>query len=117
LFSEKKICFLTGFLTVLDVDMTAMLKNIKEDVPNAELVEILERYLAEAKSGKLRTMVLLRGYDGGRFSYSWFIDKSCSRYALVGATTMMNQDMITMNGLYFGDSELAEALAEITDKI
>jgi hypothetical protein len=89
-----------------------MIKNIKENVPDVELIAMLEKLLEQAKSGRLNTVVLIRGYDDGCFAHSWLINKHCKRISLVGAVQMMNYDLTTNTGLYFGDSELAEALKE-----
>ena len=88
----------------------AKLTEIKDRKPNKDTIDMLEKALAQAKSGELRTIVLLKGWDDDKFSDHWVLDNRSSRYKMLGAFSYLHHELLTNTGLEFGDSILANSL-------
>ena len=58
---------------------------VVEQTVNDDLVEFLEKLLAEAKSGELQHIVCATGWAGGFASYSWRVGAKNRIYTLLGA--------------------------------
>ena len=61
------------------------LVDIKDNTPNAELVEQLERMLEKAKAGEVRSWVSVFEWSDGSVSHGWAFDRFAARRTMVGA--------------------------------
>ena len=58
--------------------------DIKDMTPNPDLIEVLEALLEEAKSGELRSLLMLKGYDDNTYGHAWAWDRRNNPRAAVG---------------------------------
>lgn len=86
------------------------MNDIKDRTPNQDTIRALEDLLAQAKSGELRTVVVLTGWDDDSWTHQWSIDYRNTRRRMIGSMTMLNHDLITNQALSDGDSVLSRAL-------
>ena len=91
----------------------AELRNIKDSAPNAALIENLERMLADAKSGELRSMVWICGWNDDQVSHGWAHDHRNSRRRLLAEVLMLQHDWVTNTEFAEGDSILANAFYDL----
>ena len=92
--------------------MNSQVKDIKDMSPNPNLIELLEDYLKDAKSGELRSMVAAISWADDSVDHNWAIDKRSSERRLLAEVLMMQSDMVVNIGLKDGDSILARNLPE-----
>lgn len=88
----------------------AEIKEITDRTPNPETVSMLERMLEMAKSGELRTVIVIRGFDTDGVSHCWSKDHRNSDRRLLSELAITQHEFITSIGLREGDSILAEEL-------
>lgn len=86
------------------------LRDIKDKSPNQAAVDLLEKALAQAKSGELRSCVLVEEFDDGSTNHHWSIDKRSYRRMILAEIVMAQHDFTVNIELGDGDSVLAEAL-------
>jgi hypothetical protein len=84
--------------------------DIKDRAPNAETVAMLERLLAKAKDGELRTVIMICGYDDDCWYHSWSMDHRSSKRRMLGEFSLTQYDMLTNVALMDGDTIIANAL-------
>lgn len=72
-----------------------MLVDIKDMSPNPELIEELERMLAYAKEGKIRSMVSICGWYDDAASTGWALDQRNGTTRMLGAITLAQFDLAT----------------------
>ena len=89
-----------------------MVSDIKDRAPNLQAIQTLEKLLEYAKSGELRTIVVLAGWDNDAFNHHWSMDPRNSRRRLVGEMTMLWHDVVTNQSIADGDSSLALAISD-----
>lgn len=86
------------------------IKNIKDMTPNQETIRMLEHALEQAKSGELRSVLIVKGWEQNGVDHCWSVDKR-SYWRLLLAEIMLMQHDFTVNiELRDGDSVLASAL-------
>ena len=87
----------------------AKLVDIKDKAPNKALIEQLEQHLKDAKSGEIRTMLSITGWDDDSWSHSWAIDDRNSKRRLLGELSMLCFDIHTNTAFADEDSVLSRA--------
>lgn len=91
--------------------MTGKLTPIMDRTPNESLVGVLERLLAEAKSGELRTLFYVCSCSDDSVSNGWSWDaRTGNRRRIVGEVAMAQQDLIVAIHAAEPDSCLAKEL-------
>lgn len=90
--------------------MTDKLRDIKDRRPNKSLIEQIEKILSQAKSGEIRTMAYVVGFDDDGTGQGWIMDGRTSHRRVLGELTMLTHEYTTNLGLRDGDSVLSEAL-------
>jgi hypothetical protein len=88
----------------------ADIADIKDRKPNQELIKLLEKYLLEAKSGDLRTLICVAGYSDDKWSNWWALDVRNGTRKMLGEISMLHFDMLTNIALKDGDTFIARAL-------
>lgn len=88
------------------------LREIKDRTPNQSTIDMLETMLANAKSGELRTIVVVSGWDDDAWTHSWSIDARGSSRRLIGELTMLHFDMVTNQAFRDGDTVLNRAFED-----
>lgn len=86
------------------------MKDIKDRTPNQDTINHLERLLEKAKSGEIRTVIDLVGWEDDSWTHGWSIDARNSRRRMIGELTLMHFDMLTNQALDDGDSILSMVL-------
>lgn len=66
---------------------------VVDQAVNTDLVEHLEKLLAEAKKGELKYMVCALGWAGGAASYTWRVGAKTHIYTLLGALHTCAHDL------------------------
>ena len=94
--------------------MTGPTVDIKDRSPNEDLVSFLERMLDIAKSGELRSALVVSGYDDCSVQHSWRMDERNSARMMLAELLISQHELITAIGLYHDDSILADKLRELT---
>lgn len=84
--------------------------NIKDSAPNAATIDLLEKALARAKAGELRTVILINGFDDDGWSHGWSVDERTSKRRMLGQFSLAQYDMLTNVALMDGDTVIAGAL-------
>jgi len=85
-------------------------KDITDNAPNPDTIEILEGLLEDAKSGKLRSIVAVYGENDDSQRHAWSLDDRTSPRRLLAELTITNHEYITNLGLLEQDSILYKAL-------
>lgn len=89
-----------------------MLKNIKNNTPNAQLIEHLEWLLEKAKQGELRTIFNIAGWNDDQVTHGWAYDTRSSRRRLLAEMVLLQHDYITDTEFAENDSVLAKRFEE-----
>lgn len=89
--------------------MDSNLVDIKDRLPNDDTVDQLERLLAKAKTGKLRSIVTIAGWDDDCVSHGWSLDDRNSRRRLLAELLMLQHDFVVNIELNERDSVLSRA--------
>ena len=87
-----------------------MINDIKDRSPNKDTIAQLESMLADARSGELRTIIALTGWDDDSWTHTWSMDYRNTRLRMIGALTMLGHEISTNQSLSDGDSVLSMAL-------
>jgi len=82
---------------------------IKDKAPNQATIDMLEKALERAKSGEIRTVLCVYGYDDDSWSSGWSIDSRSSSLRLLGAVTQFSFQVQTNNALADEDNVLTQA--------
>jgi hypothetical protein len=88
------------------------LVDIKDMSPNEALVNYLEELLRYAKSGELRSAIVVASWADNRVNHGWEIDSRTRRRSLLGEVAYTQYELMTQIGLVEGDSVLAKSLYE-----
>jgi len=88
----------------------AAIADIKDRAPNADLIDFLEKKLEQAKSGELRSVVCITGYDDDTWSNSWALDIRNGTRRMLGEMSMLHFDMLTNIAIKDGDTCISRAL-------
>jgi hypothetical protein len=87
------------------------LRNIKDMTPNQETIRMLEAALEQARSGELRSVVIVKGWGRGGVCHCWSLDKRNYWRLLLAEIVMMQHDFTVNIELRDGDSVLSGALS------
>ena len=82
-------------------------RDVKDKAPNEDTIKMLEEALERAKSGEVRTVVMVVGWDDDSWTHHYSIDSRNTRRRLVGEVTMMQFDIVTNQALDDGNTVLA----------
>ena len=94
--------------------MTGPTVDIKDRSPNEDLVSFLERMLDLAKSGELRSALVVTCYDDCSVNHSWRMDKRNSARMMLAQLIISQHELITALGLSDDASILAQKLRSLT---
>ena len=83
--------------------------DIKDKTPNQATIDMLEKALEKAKSGEIRTVLCVYGYDDDSWSSGWSIDSRNTGLRLLGAVTAFHYQVQTNNALADEDNVLTQA--------
>ena len=86
------------------------LHDIKDKTPNQATIDQLEKALAQAKSGELRSVLIVKGWDDDCVSHTWSIDARSNCRMLLSDVVMIQHDLTVKLAIDEGDSVLAGAL-------
>ena len=86
--------------------------DIKDKTPNQATIDMLAKMLDDAKSGELRTVVVLTGFDDDSWGHAWSIDERNRRRRMIGEMTLLHHDLVVNQSLADGDSVLATAFSD-----
>jgi len=86
--------------------------DIKDRAPNKELVVQLESFLKQAKSGEIRSMITVIGWNDDCVTTGWVYDNRSSPRRLLAQLVMTQHDFIVNIGLHEGDTVLSNALTD-----
>ena len=89
------------------------LSEIKDMSPNQDVVAILERMLDRAKSGELRSALVVQGYSDDTVCHSWALDWRNSPRRMLAELVMTQHDFVVNLEMKERDSVLSMALDEI----
>ena len=90
--------------------MSVSIVDITDRKPNDETVGVLEKMLAHARSGELRSVVMVVGWSDDSVTHHWSLDTRNGRRRLLGGITMLQHDMASTLNIIEGDSAMAKAL-------
>ena len=79
---------------------------IQDKTPNKSTIRALERLLEEAKSGELRSIYYLCGWENDGVSHGWVRDRRNSRMRILGGMRMLDFEMATNEAMDDPDSVL-----------
>ncbi len=71
------------------------LTEVKDRSLNQKTVDSLEKLLKRAKSGELRTIITISGWDDDHWSSSWSLDTRSDRKRMLGEISMLQFEMQT----------------------
>ncbi len=83
--------------------------DITDTKPNEALIEHLERLLEFAKSGELRTMLSISGWNDDAWSHGWVLDDRNSKRRMLGELSMLSYDIHTNQAFLDGNTVLNNA--------
>ncbi len=83
--------------------------DIKDTTPNPSLIRQLEMMLKDAKSGELRTLVWMSGWDNDSVTHGWSLDHRNSARRILAELMLLTQDFTVNIGFMDDDSVLAKA--------
>lgn len=89
--------------------------DIKDRSPNLDTITLLERLLAEARAGELRTLVCVAGSDVDSWQHDWVIDQRSSKRRLVGEVTIMQHEIVNNVALADDGSVIAVAMQRMLE--
>lgn len=89
--------------------------DIKDRSPNQDTITLLERLLAEARAGELRTLVCVSGSDVDSWQHDWVIDRRSSKRRLVGEVTIMQHEIVNNVALADDGSVIAIAMQRMLE--
>ena len=84
--------------------------NIKDMSPNAATIKMLEDALVQAKSGELRSVVIVKGWEQGGVDHCWSLDKRNYWRMLLSEIVMTQHDFTVNIEMRDGDSVLYKAI-------
>ena len=85
------------------------MQDIKDRTPNANLIRLLEKILKDAKSGEVRTCIILTGWADDSVSHSWSLDTRNSRRKILAEMVMMLHNSVNSIEFLEKDSVLYQA--------
>jgi len=85
----------------------ADLVDITDRTPNPDLIAMLERMIADAKAGELRSAVVVCGWQGDRASSGWQLDARTSGRKLLGEIAVLQFDFLAGLAVREGDGTFA----------
>ncbi len=83
--------------------MSADIRNVKDCAPNEATIRHCEKLLELAKSGRLRSMLIVMGWDDDAISHCWSMDKRNGRRRFLGGIELAKFDFLTDTAA--GDSD------------
>ena len=89
-----------------------MLRDIKDLSPNEHTIRMLEQMLENAKSGELRSVVVLSGWDNDGVTHSWSLDRRTTRRRMLGELSMLQYDLLTNTAFEDGDTVINKAFQD-----
>lgn len=88
----------------------AKLLDIKDRAVNKSLIDQIEKMLSQAKSGELRSIFYVKGWDNDNVSHGWCMDSRNNRRMILAEMVMATHDMTVNIELQDKDSVLTYAL-------
>lgn len=88
----------------------AELHDIKDRSPNPDLIAMLERNLAVAKAGDLRSVVMVLGWGDDTVSNGWSVDPRSNRRMMLAEMAMCQADFIVKISVEDGHTVLSHEL-------
>jgi len=86
--------------------------DIKDRSPNQALIDLLEKQLELAKSGELRSAIIVNGFNDDSVEHVWAIDRRSSWRMLLSELVILQHSFTVNIELRDGDSVLAMALQD-----
>ena len=86
---------------------------IKDNSPNQDVVAMLERLLDKAKSGELRSALVVQGYSDDTVCHSWSLDWRNSPRRMLAELVMTQHDFVVNLEMKERDSVLSMALDDL----
>ena len=83
------------------------LKDIKDKAPNEHLISSIENLLKRAKSGEVRSLFYVAGWDDDGVSHGWQLDHRTRRRPMLSEMVMAQHDFVINIELTERDSILA----------
>jgi len=69
-------------------------KDIKDRAPNKEAIASLERLLKEVKSGEVRSVFYVLGYEDDSVSHGWALDARSQNRRMLAEMVMAQHDYV-----------------------
>ena len=85
------------------------LHNIKDSTPNETLIRQLEAILKDAKSGELRSVIWICGWNDDSVTHGWATDGRSSLRRILAELVLLQHDFVDNIGFKEGDTVLARA--------
>lgn len=85
-------------------------KEIKTVEPNQALIDYLNRLVKEAESGELQGIACVTTYDDSCVSHGWHLSTCRNHFRILGALSVLNNEMLTNEALRNTDSVLNHAI-------
>ena len=82
--------------------------DITDNKPNEEAVKYVEGLLAQLKSGEVRSVICVVGYNDNYSSHGWALDSRTGRRELLAGLVMAQHDFVVSIGLQEGSSVLSK---------
>lgn len=86
------------------------LHDIKDTAPNQATIEQLEKALAQAKSGELRSVLIVKGWNDDTVCHTWSLDERSNRRMILSDVVMAQHNLAVKLAVDEGDSVLAGLL-------
>lgn len=86
------------------------LHDIKDRTPNQQTISILENALAQAKSGELRSILIVKAWDDDSVNHSWSMDIRSSRRMMLSEVAIAQTNLAVKISVDDGDTALAVLL-------
>ena len=90
------------------------LHDAKDREPNGKLIGDLETLLGFARSGRLRSMICIAGWDDDSVSHTWAIDPRSGERRMLGGLVVAQHDFTMAILLNDDESEIRKATFQLT---
>lgn len=86
------------------------LVDIKDRTPNQDTVRLLEKALEQAKSGELRSILLVKCWDDNSTTHDWSMDERSWRRMVLAEVVIAQTNLAAKISVDDGDTALAMLL-------
>lgn len=86
------------------------IRNVKDMSLNPELIVFLEKLVAQAKEGSLRSMFCINSYDDNSTDNGWYLDKRTHLKPILAELFLAQTALATNMSLLDRDSALSMAI-------